>query len=627
VLSTWNKALAAVTISALCWAAAPPTAASAAPVDALYLQVIAHQDDDLLFLNPDVDATIAAGRPSITVYLTAGQLTGDGATDAERARNRQRGVQNAYATMAGVADDDDTTQDEWTAIAWPVGGRTAELYVLDARPDVQLIFIGLHDGSLRNIDTGGTDSTVVAADGVVNGSSQYNRADLIQVLRLIMSTYRPTVLRTQDAEPDRRPGYTADHTDHIAAAKFAREAAAGYPRPLVEVTYRDYNIADSPVNLSAAQIARKTQVIGQYYRYDTAARDSHSGDNWLTRMYHRWPQGGGWVARDAGEAVQAFVVVNGRPYQYSQRIATFWLGTPLADPGGRLAPGLSVLRGGDGRLHVFGHRLSDHHLVTLSEDDPSWVDLGSPNAGLDNADQLGTPVVAANADGRLQLFVKNGGGGLSSIKQTTVGGAWSRTWLELGGTDLQDGLTAVTGSQGRIDVFGATRAVVLRWTQLRPNDPVTRDGAFASGVPVSPPQATLDRLGRITVAYRRAGTGTMSLITQVAAGGTTWQSPVDLGGPGTAAPAAVLSPAAPGSRIMLFARDPLTGVSTSRQGTTGAFGPWAALGGDTVDSPAAILDASSRATLFTVGSDGLSVAQQTAAGPDQPFGPWTEVGF
>jgi hypothetical protein len=216
---------------------------------------------------------------------------------------------------------------------------------------------------------------------------------------------------------------------------------------------------------------------------------------------------------------------------------------------------------------------------------------------------------------------------LSSLKQATAGGAWTRTWLDLGGTDLQDGLTTVVGPQGRIDVFASTRTSLLRWTQSRPNDPIVRDPAFAGAVPASPPQAALDRQGRITVAYRRASTATIAVSSQVTVGGA-WQTPIDLGGSGTTAPALVLSPPGPAGRLMMFARDSLGGVSTSRQ-LLPAFGfsPWAALSDDSLDSPAAILDASGRVAVFAIGTAGLSVQQQAVAGPDQPFGERSDLGL
>jgi LmbE family N-acetylglucosaminyl deacetylase len=602
-------------------AAAGPAASSQAS-HPLYMQVVAHPDDELFFMNPDIDRSINTNLPAITVYLTAGELTGNGATPAERARNRQRGLQNAYAEMAGVADVDDATQSEWDGTAFGVAGRMVEMHLLRARPDIHLVFLNLPDGQLRNMDTGGSVDSVVPAGGLVGSSSRYDRADVVAVLRSLMDTYQPTVLRSLDPEPDRRTGYTEDHADHVTAARFAREAAAGYTAPLYEINYRGYNIADVPPNLSAEETARKGRILEEYYRYDREFGDSHGGDRWLSRMYHRWTRGAGWVARDSRETVQAFVVSNGAPKAYSQLTAAIWgPGLPLANPGGRLAPGLAVGRGPDGRLTLVGRRLTDHHLVASSQAADgsfaaAWTDLGNPNAGLGDEDQVGTPMLAVNADGRLQVFVKNGGGGISTQAQAT-GGAWSLRWDDLGGWDLQDGVAAVAGAQGRIEIFASSRTEIQHWAQPRPNEALARDWSFRTDVPASPPQATVDPQGRISVSYRGEGTGRVMLLAQEAAGGTWPAEPADLGGSGVGQPTALLTQ---GGEQLIFARNADNGVSVARRPATGGtFGPWSNLGGTLLGEPGAAIDAAGLAALFTIGPTGVSVRRQTGTGPDQQF--------
>jgi LmbE family N-acetylglucosaminyl deacetylase len=260
----------------------------------LFLQVVAHEDDDLFFMNPDIDRAIASGAPTVTVYLTAGQGTGDGRTPAERARNRQRGVQNAYAAMAGVYDSDDRSQDEWDGAPWWVGGKIVERYTLRARSNIQLVFVNLPDGALADLYAGRPQGTIVPVDQHnVAVAQSYQRSDVVAVLRAIIRALRPTVLRTQDADPDRRRQFRPDHTDHVAAAQFCREAAAGYNSPYYAVSYRNYNIIDAPPNLGINASRRKVAFLRQYARYDARVRNlmvSHSSDEsaWVARMYRRW---------------------------------------------------------------------------------------------------------------------------------------------------------------------------------------------------------------------------------------------------------------------------------------------------------------------------------------------------
>ncbi|MFH9352548.1 hypothetical protein [Kitasatospora sp. NPDC017646] len=255
----------------------------------------------------------------------------------------------------------------------------------------------------------------------------------------------------------------------------------------------------------------------------------------------------------------------------------------MADPGGRLAPGIAVGTNADGRLEVFARRLTDHHVISLPQATPNgwwwngWADHGNPNAGLGNEDQVGVPVVADSQDGRLELFVKNGGGGLSTIRQTTPGGVWTTAWTDLGGTDLQDPVTAIRDGVGAIEVFAGTRTGVLGWWQGSPD-------------------------GRIELAYREADTGAMVVSHQTRPGGSWSQSPAPVGGHG-----GVGEPAAAtlGGRVVLFERNRGAGVSTTaRTAPNSGYGAWQDLGGTVLDHPTAVVDGAGVLHVFAIGTDG-----------------------
>jgi LmbE family N-acetylglucosaminyl deacetylase len=615
------------------------TARAAVTPHQLFMQVVAHEDDDLFFMNPDVSNTISAGAPSVTVFMTAGQITGDGSTPEQRARNRQRGAQNAYASMAGLADADDSTQLEWNGTTWSAGGKTVERYTLRARPTIQLVFLDLPDGQLGSLRVGTVSNTIVPEGGSTSASQQYTPGDAVAVLRAIMSAVQPTVLRAQDAEPDRR--YSPDHADHVAAAQFARDAAAGDTNPLYEVNYRDYNIADVPINLDAPAVQSKRDFLAKYARYDSAVAanlaDSASSESaWAQRMYYRWSRGTQWTGRNQDGRAQAFVVRNGAAYTYSQTPSGQWTGPlRLADPGGRLAPGISVGRNPDGRLEIFAHRLSDQHIVALPQATPNgsfrngpWEDLGNPNQGLGNEDNVGTPTVAANGDGRLEVFVKNGGGGISTVYRTTSGD-WNGSWVDMNGTDVQDGLTAVTNPLGNIELFASTRQTILHWYQHVPNSSLLPDTAFPAGTPASPPSAALDQQGAIDLLYRQPSTAHLMQVNQTAAAGGWASTPVDAGGQGgIGQPATVTAPPGSDARIMLFTRNRTTGVSTTRQiSPNEGYGPWTNLLGFFLDHPSAVMGMNGEAIVFTIGTDGVYAIRQVAPGGDQPFGAWEPLGM
>ncbi|MFJ7278194.1 PIG-L family deacetylase [Kitasatospora sp. NPDC098663] len=610
-------------------AAAAVGAAPAADSGPLFMQVVAHEDDDILFMNPDLSNALANGTPSVTVFVTAGNATGDPcatvcwdtAGEPLRTWNRQMGAINAYSRMTGVGDTDPATDEvgHWTAEAWTVGGKQVERYVLKGRP-VHLIFLNLHDAGLGGVLAGGTDTTVVPVGSPLSGPSTYTAADVVEVLRQLMVTYQPTVLRAQDELPDSR--YSGDHSDHVCAAKFAGQAALLYGGPLIQVNYRDYNISDSPVNLDPATTGAKGVFVSEYAGHD------HSGnysDAWFSRMYYRWSRGTSWAGLNQDGRPQVFVVRAGALYTYWRQGDGSWGGpVRMADPGGRLAPGIAVGTNADGRLEVFARRLTDHHIISLPQGAPngwwwnSWADHGNPNAGLGNEDQVGVPVVAGNQDGRLQLFVKNGGGGLSSIWQTTPGGVWTGTWTDLGGTDLQDPVTAIRNGVGRIEVFASTRTGIVNWWQSAPNGAIAGPAPIPGAQPASPPKAALDQDGRIELAYREVGTGAMLVSYQTRPGGPWSQSPGNLGGhAGVGEPAA----ATVGGRVVLFERNRGGGVSTTAQTAPNAgYGTWQDLGGTVLDHPAALVDGGGVLHVFAIGTD-ARVYYRTGTTPTT-FGGW-----
>lgn len=135
--------------------------------DAVYMQIVAHQDDDLLFMNPDLQNVINTGSPITTVFLTAGEADRDpgdpkdheqaGQVDTEVCGNdqsvdreyyadcRARGSMAAWARMAGASTDA-----PWTRTALRVSdgtgwSRNVEVDTLDSSPHVRLVFVNLPD--------------------------------------------------------------------------------------------------------------------------------------------------------------------------------------------------------------------------------------------------------------------------------------------------------------------------------------------------------------------------------------------------------------------------------------------------------------------------------------------------
>jgi LmbE family N-acetylglucosaminyl deacetylase len=501
-----------------------------------YVQVIAHPDDDIIFMNPDLVSGIRAGRPTTGIYLTAGET--DKADADAYAAGRQAGTRAAYARMAGAADD-------WLAERLEVGPRHAvELYTLKQRPQVQVVFVNLPENNDPRA-TGGREGfvrlwnddrdelrlqTLTPAGGVLQQRYSYSHSDVIQVLVKLFERFRPTVVRAQDPSPDARflkdNIRFHDHPDHVVAARFADAATRLYQGPrFVSENYRDYNVAEVPPNLSAADKADKVNIFGAYVPHDSDVSLGYPYDGWLQRMYQRYPRGSSWAADG-----RAYAVLNGQLFGCVPGDA--WAALPWAD--GPLTQAVSAAGG-----WVVAKRASDNKILALING--SWQSLGNPNDRLaGDPAQVGSPVTNGTA-----VYVKNGRGRLSVWRP-------GREWTDIGGTDIQEGL-AVAGD----DVYASTRDKVLRWHADR------LDPAFPSLKPAGPPSASMSANGPV-VAYR-TDAGEVALGTRVLAG---------LAGSGNPTVAGAL----------VFARTSAGGLAVYNGSG------WHELGGQVLDQPAPMGD-------------------------------------
>ncbi|MFB6892594.1 PIG-L family deacetylase [Kitasatospora sp. NPDC056327] len=682
-----SAAAFAVAVPQLLWVpTAQAEAAQAEAAEASVVQIVAHQDDDLLFMNPDVATSIRAGHKVTTVYVTAGEgapRTGtpdpDRAT-ADYARARQDGIRAAYARMAGVSGCDNSC---WsTDFYQPVpGGPSVQRFTLGARPSVRVVFLGLPDyadtrhlggNALHRLWNGRDAPSPVEVPTLDPDPSDavpaqtYTGARLVDTLRGVLAEADATLVRVQDPAPDPLLyGLVAgehDHPDHTSAAWFADEAVAahtaGTPRLVAVEHYRDYNIQSSPHNLSHAQTTDKKSVFEAYAAHDEMIpRDPGGGiggpyPGWTSRQYLRSQRSAQAVTADGSKALHAFAVLGGSLHEWAENGAKQWQApTPHGRPTGPLAAGVTVARNADGRLEVFGQRADTGEIVSRSQTLQgtwTWNSLGSPNtisgpdAKLTNdALQVSTPTVASNGDGRLQLFVRNRAGGISTTWQTSPNGSWSG-WEPLDQTGIQSAPAAVTTHDGRIEVFAVTvqdaRSRVLHWYQPAPNTPLRTDPAFPHVSPASGISVGTDADGRLELFYRQiastspvtdpgAGSYTMNLYQSAPGGPWAGASGAVGGGPdeGGSGEAAVATPGtALQQRMTAAVRNRDGGVSFSKQGTTGAFGGWTDTGArPIVGVPAAAVDRDGCTDLVVIGTDGR--LHHNRQKPDGNFGTWTPL--
>lgn len=244
--------------------------------------IVAHLDDDLLFLNPALQVDLDNGWGVRTIVLTAG----DAGLAEEYWLGREDGLRAAYAHMAGMSDD-------WVAVDAGVPGRGVTVESLVGNPAVQLVFLRLPDG---NIDGSGFSSTGrvslqqlwtgnTASCTTVDVGETYTAAELVSALVALLGDPEPAVVRMLDFVGHFGDG---DHSDHHASAYFALAATreAGLNR---RVGHRGYPIARLPQNVGASLVARKRATFLAYAAHDPqvplAAPDLGDYGPWLARRY------------------------------------------------------------------------------------------------------------------------------------------------------------------------------------------------------------------------------------------------------------------------------------------------------------------------------------------------------
>ncbi len=172
------------------------------------LAIVAHSDDDLVYLQPDQLERARRGGATI-VYVT------DGRADADR---RHTGIMLAYSAATGF--------DGWQCGWFSIAGQFAEHCRLsDAH--LSLVFLGYPEGDPAGSDPISIsqlwDGRLDVAISIGDLTSAYTRADVLAVLTEIVELTQPQTVRTLDLAGV----HGIDHADHAIVGAAALLAVAG----------------------------------------------------------------------------------------------------------------------------------------------------------------------------------------------------------------------------------------------------------------------------------------------------------------------------------------------------------------------------------------------------------------
>lgn len=520
-------------------AAEAPTAATDG---ASVVQIVAHPDDDLFFMNPDTSQSIRSGNALTSVYLTSGESDGVNARPRDAAgaapdkagyaEARQNGIRAAYAEMATGS-----RISPWDRVAIPTaGGATAELDTLRAKPHVKLVWLqmreagatngdrpeslnGLWHGRISALASQRASGTPVAADFT------YTKDQVVATVTGVLERFRPTFVRMQDPTSGKVAGTDRyqDHQDHLYGARFVQAALARYAEipghPHVGVqNYLGYPTSVLPHTLDPETADAKLKTLKTYAWMDgvndcgtvsgcgdlkVAARPA--GRGWAQTIRYARGTSTSWVQRDRDGALHAFSVLDGRLATWRKAAGeTAWQG-PVLLPGGGLDSGVTSTLLPDGRLAVFGTRTTlgtgsaDYRREVVTTEQTTaggasgsgdaggsggafgpWRSLGTPERDdLGGTSDISAPAVTLGLDGRATLVVRDSGHRLAAREQG-ADGRWG-PWRTLGGADVHGDPVAATDATGRGYVFASTPTTVLAWAAQHPGGPLT--GPVLTGLP------------------------------------------------------------------------------------------------------------------------------------------------
>ncbi|MBD0737690.1 PIG-L family deacetylase [Streptomyces sp. CBMA29] len=641
------------------------------PTTALVMQVMAHPDDDLYFMNPDTAATIERHVPVVSVYVTSGDSFGvNRAPGGPRplanvpayVSARQQGLRQAYARMLGAEIFAPWTR---TALALPHGGA-AEVDVLEhdgRRAELVFLRIDMHTpvrgGGTLGIDKlwadGGTVRTVPLPDGPVRGIHSFDRQTLIDTLAFLFTTFRPTLIRTMDPDPDIQihnahnprgsdQGGYSDHRDHTATALFTwramaqwteKAAASGGPVPtFLTEAYRGYYNQRWPHNLPQAAVRFKAGVLDVY----GGAPDWKCGDvggcgdygvgqgdalksprGWVRSTHYRYPTSGPQAVAAKDGVLTVYGVLGTRAARWTETGAGRgqW-SAPHDLGGGPLAPALSVVTDRAGHHLLFGLRFSG--LSGAPEGNTREIVLldqqtGGATASSDSShgDSSHSDSSHSSAEGPIRGWRSLGNPEANPVRGRRVGPP-----------------TAVTGKDGRIHVFVRNASKGLS-TRVRDTKGQWSDWQKLAGGQVQEGlTATVDHDGRIHVFA--AGHRSVYQWTQSTAGAELVGRPLRQTGVPGEVPEVVT--AADGSLLLAFRRPETAEIAVERltAGRHGrwtpvaavrdaGFGPLALLGGKSGDGadPLLAVRAEFGNALLVHGEYRTGPAAATSSAPAAPF--------
>jgi LmbE family N-acetylglucosaminyl deacetylase len=231
--------------------------------------VVAHQDDNIMVMVPDLVNALRAGKAVQTVFVTSGDA---GFTCDAYTEGREQGAKLALARLLGV-------QSRWSEEERSVNGKRVRFSFL-ANSAVSFAHIGLPNPGLFSAQPPEGALAKLWSREIAQVSTlpydgrsrldNYTREDLIEVLRALMVQFAPKDVRTLDASQQQLPYYPFEHVDHMGSAMFAFAAFQRYTLADSVTFYPLYSVLFQSENLSSSSTSLRRDMFDTYRQHDPA---------------------------------------------------------------------------------------------------------------------------------------------------------------------------------------------------------------------------------------------------------------------------------------------------------------------------------------------------------------------
>ena len=258
----------------------------------MVVQTVAHQDDDILFMNPDMIRGASWGDCLRTIYFTAG----DAGVDEAYWLAREEGARAAYAQLVG--DEKPIWKSRDVIVS---EGHQVKISQLESQQGrVSLIFMHLPDGNINGSGFANDNmqslqklmNGAIPSISSIDGASVYTKAAILANLGLLLDHYKPILVRTQAV--DNHSHHHSDHSDHLMVGRLTADAFNQYQTSHPDATIQHfigYSIRDLAPNVGDDELMQKKAMFFTYAGHDASTCPSDSAcertsyEYYLDRQY------------------------------------------------------------------------------------------------------------------------------------------------------------------------------------------------------------------------------------------------------------------------------------------------------------------------------------------------------